>query len=369
METLKRLLEYTESRIDPAHYAAVEARLKACARFEALDRIPLRVGAPVADFPFRGYSMEEIHADMTKMMTNELISAARLTHLADDSLPMLRANFGVGILPSVFGCGSRILNGNMPWVEHLPEEEIPRLIERGVPDYKSGFGARIIETYEFYKDMLAPYPNCRRAIKLYHPDYQGPFDVAHLIWGSDIYYALYDAPEPVHALLNLVTDTYIAHMRRVKAVIDDVTGDGFVYHWNTLFPGGIVLRNDTAVNLSLEMYEEFVRPYDERLAAEFGGASMHYCGRADHWIASMAESKGISGFNFGRVPNLVYGNDFLGVTKPIMTDKKRSIHSYSVTADEWEAVDKAAYRTGISFTMGARSRDAALALLESAAVK
>ncbi len=47
------------------------------------------------------------------------------------------------------------------------------------------------------------------------------------------------------------------------------------------------------MNLSPEMYDEFIRPYDGRLLRELGGGGVHFCGRGDHYIASLSSMEGV----------------------------------------------------------------------------
>jgi uroporphyrinogen-III decarboxylase len=58
-----------------------------------------------------------------------------------------------------------------------------------------------------------------------------------------------------------------------------------------------MVRNDAATNLSLAMYEEFVRPCDQRLFHELGGGGIHFCGRGDHFIAQAARIPGVHAVN------------------------------------------------------------------------
>lgn len=57
--------------------------------------------------------------------------------------------------------------------------------------------------------------------------------------------------------------------------------------------GVIMLRDDSAMNLSPAMFEEFVKPYDQRLLDAFGGGAIHFCGRGDHYIDSMCAMPGM----------------------------------------------------------------------------
>lgn len=362
MEELKRLLDYCESITDVEACKAQEQRNKDCINFKT-KKATVKVNFPHPEW--KQYSMEEIHADMQKMMFNEMVGT--LTSLEcpqNNGVAMIRPNYGVGILPSVFGAKCFIVNGNMPWCEHLGREGVKDAIKKGVPDYRNGFGQKILDTYAFYKDVLSAYPKLSQVIHMYHPDYQGPFDVAHLLFGSDIYMEFYDDPDLVCDLLELVNATYIDSMRKVKEVIKDETDDGFVYHWGNLYPGSIVVRNDSSVNLSNAMYNDYVRPIDEKLLNAFGGGSMHFCGRADHWVADMAASEPIKGFNFGYMNNIQFGQPYLDFIKPYFTDKKRPIISYVLEKKDYEGFDFDKYNTGILFTVSKPDKQSAIEYLK-----
>lgn len=354
LENLEKLLEYYETVIDVEHHARTLEKLKKNLRFEKTDSICLRT--VYADYrTFKPYSMEEIHTDIRKMMFNELLGNLSIIETKDDSVPMIRANYGVGSLPCAFGLKSTILNGNMPWVTALPKEEVRRVVDAGVPDFRTGFGQRILDTYEFYRETLARYPKCQAVIKLFHPDYQGPLDDAHLLYGSDIYLDMYEDPDFVHEVLSLVTDTYIDRMKRVKPYLDDET-DGCCYHWQCLYPGALVLRNDTAVNLSPEMYREFSQTYDNRIIEAFGPASMHFCGRADHWVFALARTPGIVGLNFGRMQKLVFGEKYLEFLAPEVTEKKLPIIGYSITKQDYEEIDFERFGRGVAYILGVQNK-------------
>ena len=64
-----------------------------------------------------------------------------------------------------------------------------------------------------------------------------------------------------------------------------------------LHRGRIMVRNDAATNLSPAMYEDFVRPCDQRLLDELGGGAIHFCGRGDHLIAKLSQLSGLHAIN------------------------------------------------------------------------
>jgi hypothetical protein len=47
------------------------------------------------------------------------------------------------------------------------------------------------------------------------------------------------------------------------------------------------------MNLSPEMFDEFIVPYDQRLLSEFGGGCVHFCGRGDHYIDRLPLMEGV----------------------------------------------------------------------------
>lgn len=249
--------------------------------------------APDTDWP--SYPYNDTFVDPAKMLLDQL-RAPFLHHQLGDYHPLnIRCNYGTVILPSVFGAGYQLTETSLPWAHHLGgRDEVRALIDRGVPDTHHGLGGTCFQTAAYYREVLSAYPRLREAITLYHPDLQGPFDVAHLIWGPDILYALYDCPDLVHALLALVTETYRVWMREWKAFVGE--GNEFTTQWNFYIRGGIMLRDDTPVMLSAGHYEEFVKPYDQALLDEFGGC-IHFCGRGDAFISSMGECEHLYGIH------------------------------------------------------------------------
>ena len=294
---LKRYLGKFEVMVDPQYQRGVREVCRKVFEFELVDELPFLLadesGAEDTDWPTFPYN--ETFADPAKMLLGQL-QQPFIHHQLRDYRPLnVRCDYGTPILPNLFGVGFQLMDNSKPWVHHLRDrDEIRRLIDRGVPEYTNGLGGRCFATAEYYKEVLADYPTLEQAIAIYHPDVQGPFDVAHLIWGHDILLALYDCPNLVHELLSLITETYAIWMRKWK----DLTGEGnrFTTHWNFYTKGGIVLRDDSAVILSPGHYSEFVKPYDQRLLDEFGG-SIHYCGSGDGFIESMCTSRNLFGIH------------------------------------------------------------------------
>ena len=188
----------------------------------------------------------------------------------------------------------------MPWVEHLEPAALRKAVARGVPDLEQALGRRVLDTHRFYLDTLAGYPKCSRCVRITQPDLQGPFDIAHLLMGNDVFLAVVDEPDLVHELLAVVTDTYIAFRKLIDPLLTDRAGDGAVYLHGCLFGGKVLIKDDTAIiNLSEDMHRAFSKAYNDRILAAFGGGSMHYCGPSRTWAHEAVDSPWLRGINYG----------------------------------------------------------------------
>jgi hypothetical protein len=61
--------------------------------------------------------------------------------------------------------------------------------------------------------------------------------------------------------------------------------------------GGACINDDDSVIMSPGIYREFVRPYNEKFLAEFGGGSIHYCGNSTQNIENYCNTKGVTAIN------------------------------------------------------------------------
>ena len=226
------------------------------------------------------------------------------TSLASGSghLLCVRCNYGTSIIPLLFGVEPFVMDEEL---DTLPTswplndvDAIKRIIDAGVPDIYGGYGARVFEMGERYVAIAKEYPNIGKYVHIYHPDLQGPMDICEVIWGSTIFYSLYDQPDLVEAMLEIVTETYIKFMRAWTEVTPFREGGNV--HWGLFHKGNIMVRDDSAMNVSPDMFNEFIRPYDQRLLDEFGGGAIHFCGRGDHYIAAMSEMEGVGAVNMSQ---------------------------------------------------------------------
>ena len=263
---------------------------------------PVRKKLRPIDFPLPSIHINDAVEDLDLMLRSQLCSAFSALSRPWECLG-IRANYGTGILSSLFGAELFMMpreTATLPTTRAIGDtEKIRSILERGTPDLREGLGRRVFDFAEFTAEAFRPYPKIRRFLPVYHPDTQGPLDICELLWGGEMFYAMYDEPELVHGMLDLVSGTYTAFLDRWFGVFP--AGEELNTHWGTLmFRGGILLRDDSAMNLSPALYEAFAAPYDGRLLSRFGGGVVHFCGRGDHYIPILSKLPGLTGINLSQ---------------------------------------------------------------------
>ncbi len=234
----------------------------------------------------------------------------------------LRANYGTGIMSSLFGAELFVMpreTNTLPTTRSFNDtDKIREIAEKGIPDIYSALGKKVFDFGEMYLEIVKNYPKISKYVFMYHPDTQGPLDIAELLWGSEMFYELYDDPDFVHEFMSLITETY-------KKFIDKwflmYPPGELNAHWGLMMKGNVLIRDDSAVNLSPDLYKEFALRYDAHLLDYYGSGTMHYCGRGDHFVEILAKEKNLTGINLSQ-PEL---NDMDKIYKAISENDKKII--------------------------------------------
>lgn len=250
---------------------------------------------PTLEWP--NTNVNDAQDDFAMMLLHQLSSCSTALARGTGAVLAVRCNYGTSIIPSLFGAEPFRMPREM---DTLPtsrplaggKDAIRRLLDCGVPDLRNGLGSKVFDMAGVFLEVKATYPKIGRHVHLYHPDVQGPIDICEVLWGSSLFIDLVDEPDLVHAFLDLITETYLAFMRKWSESVP-VPGDHSV-HWSMVHRGKILLRDDSAMNLSCAMYDEFIKPYDQRLLDELGGGGIHFCGKGDHFIESASSMRGLT---------------------------------------------------------------------------
>ena len=362
---VKNILDEIEQQINEHHIKETENRHLQAMNFEAVDYLPLTVTFP-KDESIMTFPYEKVFSNPDIMLFNELAcirnNVLNSVRLGDDYPLQVRSNHGIGIIPSLFGCEIKVLKDEMPWVMPVEGlEQIKAIVCRGVPDPRAGLGQRVYETCVSMREILSEYPKCSKNIRITQPDMQGPFDNLHLMLGSETFYYLYDEAELMKELLEIITEAMIMFKKFITPVVNDHVGENKVYIHGGIYSGTILLKEDTAIaNISMEMYEQFAKPYNQKLFDTFGTGSIHYCGAPKKWHYEQMLSQNLDCLNFG---NSEY-HDLKGEAK-ILLDNKISIVGYGCNQpyDFCRELAEDGPKTGVTLMATAGSIDNAKRIL------
>ena len=230
---------------------------------------------------------QERFADSALMLDAERKRANAIKGWPTDGIPTVRPNLGTIFIPSCLGQHYEVRPGSMPWpAGPLTREEI-----RARADVDIRGGELMDRALGFYR--LA---NDDPTVYAYHADTQGVFDVAHLLYGEEIFLDLATESERrwVFELLELSLKWYVEATRIVKAAVGESPKEmvhGHGTEQGIYFPhAGVRMSEDTATLLSPEMIETDLLPWMVRSAEPFGGAFVHYCGRHEALFSMLCEA-------------------------------------------------------------------------------
>lgn len=309
---LERLLKLLEDHIDLEHCLEVDERYRMALQYNDVDRPPLVIQpefGKILELPspwkeFKRYSYRESFERPSAMLQNMLLNRVVLGVLLQDDNPMaIRNDHGTIQIASALGGKWGMYEDNYPWVDHFDLiQDIEEILDGGLPETINDRGIlpHSFETLRFYDKKLKEYPNCKKAIQISLPDLQGPVDTAEQLWGSDIYYAFYENPELFNRLLSRVVGTMLLVEKEFRKYTHDRLEPDFNTQHGYVIPGRIMIRNDSSIMVSPEMYTEFIRSHDERVLREVGSGSIHFCGNGQHLVEKMLEIPYLRGLDFGQ---------------------------------------------------------------------
>ncbi|MGI5868986.1 MAG: hypothetical protein ACOX9C_06060 [Kiritimatiellia bacterium] len=301
---IDRCLEDLERQIVPE----VEDRLEADwlafteGRFEGAIFSPSRARPCPGALEWPAVSVNQAQADLDAMALQQYGACASQLASGRGGMLCVRANYGTGIMPALFGAEIFVMDESTQTLQTtlpLGAAAMEDFVAKGVPALETSLGANVFAAGRRFAEIARRYPKIGRYVHIYHPDLQGPMDVCEMLWGSDMFLDLIDRPERVHQVLALVTETHLRFMTAWNDLVG-VADNDWATHWGLMHGGKIMIRTDSGVNLSPDMYDTFVRPYDERLLVALGGGAVHFCGRGSHYIASACAMPGLRAVNLSQ---------------------------------------------------------------------
>jgi hypothetical protein len=240
-------------------------------------------------------NFKEAFDDIDMMIFGQVRAAFAMANSGSNGVPSVRGNYGTGVLLSCLGLEQEVFPDKMPWLkQHLTREQAAKLTPDDIKI--QGTFARGLEFMQQIKDLFGD------TLPAYCMDTQGPFDLAHLMIGDDLFYLFYDDAKLGEHVMNLAVELGIKTHEWMKEINGEAP-DQF-YHGNALYAENIGIRicEDTSAIVGPDMIEDICMPATRRLAKHFGGAWVHYCGRNDHLTRAVCEAPELIGINFGHIP-------------------------------------------------------------------
>jgi len=194
-----------------------------------------------------------------------------------DGIPTVRSNLGVITIPAIAGLPFSTPKDSMPWpgrplaMDEIRAARNKNLVESEVFRLAAGF-------YNIHRE------SGEKQIAAYLPDTQGVFDIAHLLYGDEIFTSVLDTEEGnwFSELMEISLQLYIRATKALKAEHKEEFGTmvhGHGTEQGVYFPNaGARISEDTAILLSPEMIEHSIIPFIKRSVQPFIGGFVHYCG-------------------------------------------------------------------------------------------
>lgn len=175
--------------------------------------------------------------------------------------PVIGLGKGTGTLPASFGIS---LDAELDFAPRGCRS-LDELLAAGMPDpQNSGL------LPEMHRDIEAIQQLTPSWIKIAFPDMQGPFNIAHMVLGDEVFYAPYDDPEKFRACLELITDFFVTVHQQLTSWIEPAR--------RVPFPSDGCRIAECSVNMvSAEFYLEHLLVHDQRIAEYYGQLAIHPC--------------------------------------------------------------------------------------------
>lgn len=214
--------------------------------------------------------------DKERMLENQLEGMSLTLDTKNDQLPHLEPWHGVGVFAEAFGCPFEWSETDAPWTRVIVDdlEGLKRLESPKIEDSK--MLKMVLDTTEYFVEKT------KGQIAIGATDTQSPLSTMSLI--CDVTWMMFDAPEhpdEFHRALSMVTDLIIEFTKKQRALCPKTGTPGHTM-WSTSQVDGISLSADMMALVGRDYYEEFGKPYDDRIGKELGGVGMHSCGKWHH---------------------------------------------------------------------------------------
>lgn len=253
-----------------------------------IDRYPFNLsGGPLAFF--NPYNINHEPEDRLRAYLDGCIFAGQIN---DDLIPSIFPGCNQATIPSMFGaaeikCG---IESTCEKIINSPED-IDKLPE---PSIKPGTTAhKWLDMQEYLIEET------EGRIPVHVCDMQGPIDVCGQIWGYDnLFISIYEEPEYFHKLLTKISDAFTMLWKAQQKILGDCFVGTHLFAWDWVPKNnGATLSADSLVMVSPGQYDEYYKPYFEKIGHELGGLSVHSCGNFSAVVKNLCATSCIKAIN------------------------------------------------------------------------
>jgi len=215
--------------------------------------------------------------------------------LHDDTVPSFYSTYGIADLAGYLG-GHIDYGPHTSWLS--PTMDSVRELDKVVFDENNDSYKLVIGSIKYiaekYGDIF--FPKIRGTM--------GITEVANMLRGSDYFYDFCDDPEGLHILHEALVEPV---KKFVNKQLEAAGGweNGMVTGFGFWLPGKGIgqLSEDDTLMISLEMYEEFGRPYTQKVIDDFDIAMMHVHSVSENYIDSIAQTEKLKIMEISADPN------------------------------------------------------------------
>jgi len=199
-------------------------------RNESTDYLPLLLqDVPVPErekycqpkTPYCQYNFKEQFYDKRKMLFEQLFGLISITRGNSDAQLTVSARMEAAFLLSVLELKQEIFEDKDPWLqERLSKEEISKLKPEDLEDIsEKGLMPQTLEYISYFKKILG------KKVSVYVDYTWGPFSLAHLIRGDNIFTDLYDDSGFVKHLMEITTQLYVKGSALLKEKVGEALNE------------------------------------------------------------------------------------------------------------------------------------------------
>ena len=299
---------------------ARKQRVEKTKRFETPDRVPIipaiahRLLIPQVGVKFRDYYNDPETMLKTQIMAQKWLmenictDAYSITGAWVGAWTDFQNTFEAGSL----GCEVVFPEDDIPWVGNgwvKNDHDLKKLEE--LDFIHTGLNAKQLVYRKAMIEVAEKYPVRFQGGPIFYPGANpslthtsdGPFGVAGDLMGqTELFIAVYERPDFVRELLQIVTDKLIQYL-------------DFCWDEEKLsLPKDFAWTDDLAVGLSAEIYRDIVLPYEKKLRFHFDGyVCLHMCGKTDHLLKIFRDELQINEYQgFGYEVDLDWIGEIMG---------------------------------------------------------